>query len=313
MPNTGVVKLTSPVLVQSGSGGGGGCFLLFGLPFVAAGTFLAWRAYAHYDELTFSGPAMPRRVIYVLCSVFVLAGLMLWSAAIHAILRHRRTQRLLRARPDEPWWGDYHWNAKGDRQRPFLGAVGSVVTFGFIVLFLTPFHWWMSADPWIPGFLILGLFDLIFSVVALVWLYRLGQQLKYGAAWIRFERFPFFLGETVDVRLGCRSRLDRFARLIVTLRLVQVQKEQRGNSNDAVGYQHWSERLVFDPAALPDPHELPVSIPLPSDALGSALSEEPPRYWEIDVKGPASGVEMDFEARFLVPVYGRPGGVVATG
>jgi hypothetical protein len=33
------------------------------------------------------------------------------------------------------------------------------------------------------------------------------------------------------------------------------------------------------------------------------MSEEPPRYWEIETKGEAPGI--DFKSRFLVPVYAR--------
>jgi hypothetical protein len=198
--------------------------------------------------------------------------------------------------------------AAGDRQRPLRQALGSAFLAAFVVLFLAPFHWWMSADPWMPGTLILGFFDLAFLVLGLVRLYRLGRLLKYGTGWIRFDRFPFFLGETLDLRLGCRGRLDRFRSLIVTLRLVQVTRETRGSSISFVGHQHWAERLEFDPRTLQDPTELPVSIPLPADGPCTSIAEDPPRYWEIEIEGPAAGPGLDFQARFLVPVYSRTGG-----
>ncbi len=304
MPQTETVKLTSPPLVQSGSRSGGGCLLAFGLPFVAIGAYLAWLLYAHRERIAFEEPRMPDPFVYCFCAAFVGAGLKVWADGLSAILQNWRTDRGLRARPREPWLGDHPWNPEGARQRPWLAALRGLVAFAWLVAFLAPFHWWMTAVPWLRGQLILGLFDAIFLGLALVWLFRLARSIRHGAGWVRFDRFPFFLGENLDVRLGCGGRLDRFERLTVTVRFVHVKKEQRGSSRAAVAYQHWAEQLVFEPSRLQDPHVLPVSLALPGGDLGTWLSLEPPRYWEIETKG--SGPGLHFESRFLVPVYAKP-------
>jgi hypothetical protein len=306
MAKTSVVKLSEAPLVKTSTGGsGGGCLIAFGLPFVAAGSFLVWRVYAHYEELGFSGPTMPRPFLYILASVFVAAGLVPWARGFSLMIANARMERTMRARPDEPWWGDHRWKPAGAREHPFLGAVVNLFFFAFVAAFLAPFHWWMSVDPWIPGYFILGLFDLIFLGIAAGWIYALARALKYGAAWIRYDRFPFFLGETLHVRVGCRRSLDRFDTLTVTVRHVRVRKDPRGNSTEPVAYQHWAETLTFDPRGLADPTELPVSLALPTGDLGTWLSEEPPRYWEIETKGEAPGI--DFKSRFLLPIYARSG------
>jgi hypothetical protein len=306
MPETTVVLLpTHPVLSETTATlGQGGCLTAFGLPFVAAGAYLAWVTKVHPEQLFFSGPPMPVPFIYALASLFVVSGLILWSVALRAILAGFRLDRRRRRHVDDPWLGDRAWNPRGDREHPFSSTFKLLLGLGFLALFLLPFHWWMSADPWIPGILILALFDLFFLGGLAYFLYVVGRSIKYGAAWITYDRFPFFLGETLGVRLGCRGRLDRFDKVTVTLRFIEVKRERHGNSKNRVCYQHWAEQLVVDPRLLGDPLVLPVSMTLPTGDYGTCFSGDPPRYWEIEAKGEAPGI--DFLTRFLVPVYSRP-------
>jgi len=306
MPDTSVVRLQiHPVLSEtSGSIGQAGCMVAFGLPFVAAGTYLAWLTRFHYDQLSFSGPVMPTPLIYGFAALFVVSGLLLWWVGLRAVTLRLRFERRARQHPEEPWCGDRAWNPKGDRERPFSSAITGLCGFAFLVLFLAPFNWWMSADPWIPGIVIVAFFDLLPLGYLAYWLYTVGRSMKYGAARITFDRFPFFLGETMDVRLACRGRLDRFRKLSVTVRFIKVKREQSGSSSDNVCYQHWAEQLVFDESLLRGVRELPISVPLPDGDYGTWLSGDSPRYWEFEAKGEGPGI--DFLARFLLPVYERP-------
>jgi hypothetical protein len=305
MPDTRVVRLPGhPVLSETAASlGQGGCMIAFGLPFVGAGSYLAWVVRFHPSQLDFSGPAMPTAFLYGFAALFVVSGLLLWSVALRAIAARLLFERRLRRHARAPWLADRAWNPKGDREHPLSTAVQGLFLPAFLALFLLPFHWWMWADTWIPGVLILALFDLFLIAALAYWLYTIGRSIKYGAAWIAYDRFPFFLGDTLEVRLGCRGRLDRFEKLAVTLRFIEVKSERVGKNNQAICYQHWSEQLLVDPGGLADPFVLPVSVRLPAGNYGTWLSDDPPRYWEIETKGEAAGI--DFESRFLVPVYAR--------
>jgi hypothetical protein len=294
-----------PVLSEvSASVAQGGCMVAFGLPFLAAGTYLGWVTRFHYDQLSFSGPVMPTPLIYGLAALFAVAGLLLGSIGVRAVVVKLGFERRLRRHPKEPWLGDRAWDPQGERERPFASGLRGLGMAAFLVLFLTPFNWWMSADPWIPGILIVGFFDLLPLAYLAYWLYGMGRAIKYGRAWVRYDRFPFYLGETLAVRLGCRGRLDRFAKITVTLRYVVPKREKSGSSHNLVCYQHWAETVVVDPRALTDASVLPIEIALPTGDYGTWLSGDRPRYWEIEAKGEGPGI--DFLARFLVPVYARP-------
>jgi hypothetical protein len=300
------VKLKAPVLAQANPGaGGGGCLLAFGAPFVAIGAGAAWMRYAHPESIGHNGPAPPAAILYCTGAIFAGGGLLLWMRGLRAIFVSLRTERLMRARPDEPWWGDHRWNAAGTRQHPWLAALGGMAPIAYFALFLSPFHWWMATDPWIPGYFILGVFDLILIALLVVWFYGLLRVARYGASWIRFERFPFFLGETLDVRVGCRRGFAGLDKLTVTVRFVETRAESSDNKANLVGIQKWVEHRDIDPRQLADANEVPISVTLPpgGNDRSTWLSENPPRYWELEMKGEAPGV--DFEARFLLPVYAR--------
>jgi hypothetical protein len=304
-PDTKIVRLAGhPVLSETSSSvGQGGCMLAFGLPFVGAGGYLAWVLRFHPNQIDYGGPVMPMAFLYGFAALFVVSGLMLWLVAFRAIVNGLLFERRLRRHSEEPWLADRAWNPKGDRERPFSSAIQGLFGLGFLVLFLAPFHWWMWADTWIPGVFILALFDLLPLGALAYLLYSVGRAMKYGASWVGYDRFPFFLGETLEVRLGCRGRLDRFEKLTVTVRFIKVKQERSGSSNQTVCYQHWAEERVVDPSLLADPHVLPVYVPLPLGDYGTWLSDDSPRYWEIEAKGEAPGI--DFLARFLLPVYAR--------
>ena len=300
MPNTDVVALTGHTAQTGGSSSmGSGCLIAFGLPFLVAGAFIGAVGLGYFPV----GPSdAPRAIIGSMGVVFFGSGLLVSGQGVAGLFRRRRADRLMRERPHEHWNADHRWNREGERERPFASAVHGLLGIGFFALFLLPFNWWAMQEPGIVT-AIVGLFDLLLVGMVGYWLYMIGRALKYGAAWIRYDRFPFFLGDRLDVRLGCRGRLNGFEKVTVVLRFIRVKFERSGKSNQPVCYQHWAETLEFEGRALTHATDLPVSFQLPAGDYGTWLSESPPAYWEIEMKGEAPGI--DFGARFLVPVYAR--------
>jgi protein-S-isoprenylcysteine O-methyltransferase Ste14 len=299
MPETEVVELKGRP-PRSRGGGHGGCLVVFALPFLAAGAAIAAVGLGYFQ----AGPAdAPRPVIGGVGVLFFLAGLLVAISGVKAMLAARRTARLMRERPHEPWIADHSWNPKGERERPFSKAVSGLFGLGFFALFLAPFNWWAVTERECIVVAIVGLFDLLLVGGIGFWIYEILRALKYGAAWVKFDVFPFFLGAPLNIRLGARGRLDRFQTLTVTVRFVRERYESRGDSQTAVCYQHWAEVLRFDPRHLRMTAELPIVVQLPSGDYGTWLSDTSASYWEVEMKGEAPGI--DFESHFLLPVYTR--------
>ena len=297
MPDTKPVDLTGHV-PRGSTTDGGGCLFAFGLPFMAAGLGAAWAV--HLDPSTAN---VPLPAVYAFCGLFVLVGFGLSLHGIRTSVARWRRARIRRQYPNDPWRADYAWDPKGDRERPIAKAINGLFGLAVFAIFLAPFNVWMANDPNTVGVIILGIFDLLLVASIGFWLYDLGKGLKYGAGWVRYERFPYFLGDRLDVRLGFRGRLDKFEKVIVTLRFIKERPQTSGKSQSVLCRQTWAEVLEFDPRVLRGATDLPVSIELPTGEYTTRLSEAPAQYWEIELHGVAPGI--DFQSRFLVPVYAR--------
>ena len=297
MPETNVVELTGTP-PRGSSTRGGGCLALFGSIFIAAGAGIAFLVNRHPE-----GANIPLPYIYGIAGLFSIAGLAVSMGGVNAMLRRRRKDRLLRERPQEPWMADYPWDRKGERDRPFAKALNGLIGLFVFGLFLAPFNFLAYREANVVVFLVAGLLDLLLLASIGVWFYGLGRALKYGAAWIEYGRFPFFLGDAFEARLGCRGRLNRFEKVTVTLRFIRETQETRGKSSTTVRYQHWAETKTYLPQQLSMVPDLPVSFALPAGDYGTSLTGDSPRYWEIEMKGQAPGI--DFASSFLVPVYAR--------
>jgi hypothetical protein len=197
---------------------------------------------------------------------------------------------------------DYEWDEQGSREavgRKIGGSIVGTVLFG---VFLAPFHWW----AWLSGQgvlfvqIMVALFELIFLLVVWNALKHMVHALKYGGSYLRFERFPFRLGEELHVRFGP----NRFDRVRFTLRCVEEFWETSGSgrnrSKKLVCNRIYSEEQVVDASAATP--ELDVRFRLPDDPeLTTHLAGAPVRYWQLRAQADSPGLDLD--VALLVPVY----------
>jgi hypothetical protein len=242
----------------------------------------------------------------------VCFGLALIAAGAYALGHETRARRararqehLRNASPHEPWMADHPWDRRGERQSPWteaaLGAVGLVV----LALLITPFNVWAARehDGHAIAFSLLG--DIAFLGLAALWVHRRARAIKYGATWITFEEFPFFLGRRLRVRLGTGQPIGRFTRATAVLRFVREAYEtgEKGHQR-VVCYQEWADTQVLAPQYVSPSGEVPVVFDLPDGHYETALACRPPQYWEIELAVETPGI--DLRSRFLVPVYRAP-------
>ena len=272
----------------------------FGSLFVVVGATLA--VLAVLDRLEMSN-GVPRWLGWLFGVLFAIAGM---SFVVHGILgvrTQRRVQRLRETHVREPWVWDHPWDERGSRDDSSRRIARAVWFTGFLALFLVPFNWVGFFSPERP---------VIFALVALVmdcvlvgcaWraAYLIGQRAKYGPAMLRFRRFPCRPGGEVELHMARPARLVGIEAPVALLRCVQERYETRGSGRDrsqvVVAYELWSDR---QPAEFKW-GEFVWRFMVPDGVPGTALSELPPRYWELEVKVETSGV--DFAGVFLVPVY----------
>jgi len=296
---------------RSGTTIHGGCAILFSLPFLLGGIAIILVS-ADIIPQPDENFGAPRPVVGLLGGIFGAAGLWLCIHGIRGLLRKLRTRRLAELHPDDMWRADYNWSETGASDGALWKAVKPFLQAAALAVFLAPFNYFVFLRDEAPGFAmaIVGLFDLVLVGIIGWGVYLVLRFLKYGPSFLRFKRFPFFLGEMLETELRTPRGYRTFSSMQITLRCVEERYEKRGTgrnrSEKVVCYQVWADAITIEgPGAYGvDASLLPVTFELPADGKSTCLAERPPVYWEIEIAADAPGV--DYKAVFLVPVYARP-------
>jgi hypothetical protein len=296
-----------PVEGRTGTALPGWKGILFALPFLAIGVVLALLVATNRVR-----SEAPRGALYGFAAIFAASALQFIQRSVRSIVRERRWARLRALGDPAPWRSEFPWDRRGsigDSGRVFGAALFALAGMS---AFLVPFAWLAFSplrglDSWAFRGSI-AFFGLFLAGLAGWVAYLLARRLKYGPGFLRFGHFPFLLGEAADLRLEPPRHARGLRRLEVALRCVEErierQRDREGEHAFVSRWQLWAETRTVD--ADLGGSGLELSFALPADpALGTRLSAESPRYWELVARGAAPGV--DYASAFLVPVYAAPG------
>ncbi|UCD30052.1 MAG: hypothetical protein JSV03_06135 [Planctomycetota bacterium] len=289
--------------------------IVFGIPFAAFGLSVILVGLKTTPTELECGSS-PNWMIYWFGIFFLFTGIFIIILGIKGIRRNSRKKRLLAHFPHEPWLADNPWDFHGikdDNISTTLRAFSKVV---FLTLFLIPFNWWafFSSFSGIIITLITVVFDVATILLYMACLYRLGRLIKYGTSHIQFKRFPFFLGESLEVIFSYSKGLERIHKLIVTLLCIQEVREKRGEDHTTVCYQLFDDSHtidLIDSSNMMLSHQK-ISFPLPEGDYFTSLIDMPMRYWELEIEA-QDITRTIFSATYLVPVYTRPQALRALG
>jgi hypothetical protein len=192
--------------------------------------------------------------------------------------------------------------------------VGSAITLGrarltqsavfcSYVVFIVPFNWWafLSNSGPLPVKVLVGLLDIGLVIGAIVVIRRLLATLKYGHSQISFNRFPFFLGEKLDVTFSPVP----FETIDLTLRFVTERYEARGSgknrSRQFVAEALWSETRQVKVRRREAGERIEWQLPDDLELNTQLIANPDVHYWELLVEAAEPGI--DFKTTFPVPVY----------
>ncbi len=281
--------------------------VFLGLPFLAAGIAIALVA-GGVIPMGDGRFHAPRWVIGVMGAVFAFCGASMSLHGAAGLRRLARARRLRSLHPDQPWISDHPWERRGSRDDTLRRASQRLVASGVFAAFLIPFNGWAFGSE-AGGLFVIAAVLLFDAVTLLVFghaLYLFARRAKYGRSYVRFDRFPFFVGDELSVWLKRPPRLEGNA-LTATLRCVEERYGQHDSGGRrrqaAVSYELHEESKQIDISS--HSRDLAISFPLPADGPTTRLAQRPPRYWELTLRAEQPGV--DYSATFLLPVYARPG------
>lgn len=226
------------------------------------------------------------------------AVLVALAASVELARNFARRRRAL-AGGAEAWLADYDWPADGLQTVNTKSA--AIVSAAAILGSLLPGLAILAMGLATGGDATMTVFGLAaMAGMALVSWHRFGtplvQCLRHGESRLRMAPAPAYLGEPTLVELETSANLGAPE---LTLRCIREKWVGTGKHRRKERYLLARGRTSMDSQTT---NGLQLHVEAPADAFGTSLSEDPPRYWELEVKDEAAG----FEAVFLIPVYPRP-------
>jgi hypothetical protein len=202
------------------------------------------------------------------------------------------------ADPAQPWRSDRAWDPSGEpgglarrgRRLLWWGAASAAVLLPWNVLAA------VRPDLLPPGVVVAA--DLVPVVLLLrgAWLRHAWRRL--GSARLRFDRFPFFLGEPFEAVLAIQPVTGEAGAVEVTLACLERRHGEGGTPPREV--EVYRATQVILPGA-----ETAFAFELPGAArqLGTSFQSPEARRWELHISG-RGGARV--RESFPVPVYGPP-------
>ena len=250
-----------------------------------------------------ASPGVPLWLVAFVAGLFAIAGFSLVAHGLAGLRIERRIRRLRATHTREPWIWDHPWDESGARDDSARRIGRAIWLTGFLAVFAVPFNWigFFSPESPLPFAIAAGLMDCVVLGCAWRMVYLIGQRAKHGLSLLRFRRFPFRPGTEMELHLARPATLASITAPEARLRCVQERYEARrgsdGDEQHIVAYEVWSAMRKAEFAR----GEYVWRFDVPEGLPGTALSERPPRYWELDLKIELPGV--DYAGTFLVPVY----------
>jgi len=227
----------------------------------------------------------------------------LWLFRVN-LARAESERRALRN--DLPWTWDHPWRSEwmAPDQRPWSGLIlGRLAALALIALLNVVMPW---EEGCVPRGIVLGV-----DVLAVLLLYdsfrKLAQWLRFRHPIVTWVSLPAFLGESLEGRISFSRPLRPSGPPQLILRCVHETAERSGGTEQRKLYRVHSQtqNLFLEGGEPVDYLDFAFELPEPGDFLATNLHANEPIYWQLLVKVPVAG--PDLEARFLAPVYRKPG------
>jgi hypothetical protein len=228
-------------------------------------------------------------------SLFSFGSLWMFRLA----LAQAETERRARG-GDLPWTWDHPWRPEwmAPEQQPWSGLILSRLAVLGLVAVVNVIDWEKGCGPRgiVLGVDALGLVLLYDSVRKLV------QWIRFRHPIVTWVSLPAFLGESLEGRLSFARPVRPSEPPQLTLRCVREEVERNGGTEQRRVFRIYSQTQTLPLGGEPvDYLDFAFDLPDPVSSLATELHAKEPVYWQLLVKVPVAG--PDLEARFLAPVY----------
>ena len=289
--------------------------ICFGLVFASIGVLIGMRVMGLLGGKVHA----PMWVLSCAGVVFLTVGSTMCFQGMADLIHRMRGRRdaILHAGAD--WRADYIWAGSDSKPGMRSREHGSWIGFAMGMLVVTCFTMvstWISMttkDPGVTIFLWMmsGFMYLIFLVFAWVFIQRVLTAIRFGSPRLVYESIPVRPGEMVVGTVLCPRGFRALKRIRITLRFVVERYEQTPRTSGESKIKLLCSGTASDEWVIDDvahqiggigiSGEIPIAFLIPDDAEDTQALSRPARFWDLEIRGEAKGV--DFVHRFAVPVY----------
>jgi len=265
--------------------------IILGLVLIILGNYLAY-----YD----TDPMSP--FLKMTLSVLTIGmGLGVFIMVFVSEKSYARHLKVKNKEPDKPWLWDLPWNAKKIRndysmqdKNIFYGSLVTLALTLSIILYgilKGPAELLMLAVPFV-------------GIMLFAWV-RHGkyffQYVKFGDNHLSIQNFPFWTGEKNSGKL--RGLPENLQELNITLRFI-VAVPVPNDPRRSRCYQVYKDSRTLSKSRVSSGDTLTLEWGFPEGSeYSTQITDEPLKYWEIEVFGEMSFV--NYCGRFLLPVYSK--------
>jgi len=258
----------------------------------------------------------PYWVLTVAGSVFAVAGTLVWALGWKQQLNRKRSREAARIHPGEIAFQDYDWDPRGFTPARWKPAIQAISAALFISVFLSIFNWWafFTRSETVVK-IVVSVLDLFLLLFVYQTALRVGRAMKFAGSQIQFTEFPCRKPGPIKLLWKSPSGSFRANKGQFTLRCVEefwvTTYSGRKRESQLVHEEIWSAiRFLDEPHWFSRGEEVELQFDLFADTPSTNLRTARPVFWELEVKLEMAG--LDFEERYLVPVYETKGNVRAT-
>lgn len=234
--------------------------------------------------------------------IFGAPGLYLFINTLIIQHRQKTQQNALKLDSKNYWEADRKWNKEFSySDKKSQGFKGLMWNF-FIIIFLIPFHFF-------GGFIIL-IFDAVIFTSLGYSIYMIIQGFKYRHHYIKYSEFPFFTGQYLRGQWTSSKGIGDYNKYSITIRCIiekyVIRETHDSRSQTSEPFQVWEARYDYESRGTHyDNQAISFDLEIPEDLPSTALSDNPPVYWEIEINFDTPGI--DFKESYLLPIYCRSG------
>jgi hypothetical protein len=144
----------------------------------------------------------------------------------------------------------------------------------------------------------------LFSLFILLWFYTMiSKRIKYGKPYLNFSKFPYFLGENLNIRFSNLPSNEEVKAIKVSIRFYEevYLKDARNQTKISLN-EKYIDIKELGKYAISTRSELSVEFNLPTNIeFSTELSSVPAHFWEVQIECDIEG--LDYREYFLLPIY----------